>query len=264
MSESAYLLVFGDNSDAFFRFFGIDEAYRAERPSLYTLDTRIRNLAEVAAGEPLGLTLQLLDLDAKRLHILHRMRHGARARKLAVAEQVLAHVDMRAQARDAVSARTLRRLAAIRAAHARSRRRTRWSARPLASRGRERRRHEFPHFRRTAHARRQRARVRRKRALPARRSRRAPRRRTGGNRARNPGQGDSRRLLCGEHAGRAWRRRARRLEFRAHGARARPRRLRPADVRRAALEHSAWAAGANRSNAISSPPSGASATIAWR
>ena len=30
MTESAYLLVFGDSSDAFFRFIGIDEAYRAK------------------------------------------------------------------------------------------------------------------------------------------------------------------------------------------------------------------------------------------
>jgi hypothetical protein len=34
MRESANLLVFGDNSDAFFRFFGVDEAYRAGGRSL--------------------------------------------------------------------------------------------------------------------------------------------------------------------------------------------------------------------------------------
>ncbi len=34
MSESSYLLVVGDNADAFFRYFGIDEAYRASGGSL--------------------------------------------------------------------------------------------------------------------------------------------------------------------------------------------------------------------------------------
>ena len=50
MSESAYLLAFGNSSDAFFRFIGIDEAYRASGFSLYTIDTRIRNLAELGVG----------------------------------------------------------------------------------------------------------------------------------------------------------------------------------------------------------------------
>src|SRR5260370_10076311 len=97
MSESVYLLVFGDSSDAFFRFVGIDEAYRVSGLSLYTIDTRIRNLAELSAGDPLHLTLRLLDLDAKRLHIFHCMTHGRTGAEVAVAEQVLAHVDIRAR-----------------------------------------------------------------------------------------------------------------------------------------------------------------------
>jgi betainyl-CoA thioesterase len=117
MSESAYLLAFGDSSDAFFRFIGIDEAYRASGFSLYTIDTRIRNLAELGAGDPLRLTLQLVDLDAKRLHIFHRMTHGGTGAEVAVAEQVLAHVDMRARRSTPFPPELYDRLAAIRAAH---------------------------------------------------------------------------------------------------------------------------------------------------
>ena len=77
MSESCYLLVFGDNSDAFFRFVGIDEAYRDQGgQSLYTVETHIHNIREVAEGEPLRLTLQLLDHDNKRVHIFHSMYHA--------------------------------------------------------------------------------------------------------------------------------------------------------------------------------------------
>ena len=36
LSEWAYLLIFGDTADAFFRLVGIDEAYRATGGSLYT------------------------------------------------------------------------------------------------------------------------------------------------------------------------------------------------------------------------------------
>ncbi len=56
MSESCYLLVFGDSADAFFRFLGIDEAYRAAGHSLYTSETHLHHRREVALGEPLELT----------------------------------------------------------------------------------------------------------------------------------------------------------------------------------------------------------------
>jgi acyl-CoA thioesterase FadM len=118
MSESVYLLVFGNSSDAFFRFFGIDETYRAGGFSLYTVDTRIRYVAEVSEGDPLSLTLELLDLDAKRLHLFHRMTHGGDGTEVAVAEQVLLHVDMRAQRSATLPPEIHSRLAAIRDAHA--------------------------------------------------------------------------------------------------------------------------------------------------
>ena len=77
MSESCYLLVFGDNSDAFFRYIGIDESYRDQGGhSLYTAQTHIHYVKEVAQGEPLRLTLQLLDLDPRRIHMVHSMYHA--------------------------------------------------------------------------------------------------------------------------------------------------------------------------------------------
>lgn len=118
MSESVYLLVFGDSSDAFFRFFGVDEAYRARGFSLYTVDTRIRYLAEVGEGDPLRLTLELLDVDAKRLHLFHRMMHRDTGTEVAVAEQVLLHVDTRTQRSAPFPPEIASRLAAIRDAHA--------------------------------------------------------------------------------------------------------------------------------------------------
>src|SRR5204862_4878241 len=60
MSESCYLLVFGDSADAFFRYIGIDEAYRASGHSLYTVEAHIHNRREASEGEPLARTIQLL------------------------------------------------------------------------------------------------------------------------------------------------------------------------------------------------------------
>lgn len=62
LSEWAYLLIFGDNADAFFRFVGIDEAYRAAGHSLYTAETHLRHLREVKLGQRLNLTLQVLGI----------------------------------------------------------------------------------------------------------------------------------------------------------------------------------------------------------
>jgi acyl-CoA thioester hydrolase len=95
LSEWAYLLVFGDNADAFFRYLGVDEEYRAAGRSLYTAETHLRHLHEARLGERLWLTLQVLGVDTKRLHIAHEMRNAAHA-AIATAEQLLLHVDTRA------------------------------------------------------------------------------------------------------------------------------------------------------------------------
>jgi acyl-CoA thioester hydrolase len=95
LTESAYLLVMGESSDAFFRFFGVDDAYRAAGHSLFTVETHLRNLREAREGERLSLTIQVLGTDAKRLHIVHEMR-SATGGLIATAEQMLLHVDTRA------------------------------------------------------------------------------------------------------------------------------------------------------------------------
>jgi carnitine 3-dehydrogenase len=119
MSESCYLLVFGDNADAFFRFLGIDDAYRAAGHSLYTSETHLHHRHEVALGEPLELSLQLLDHDARRVHIFHEMRHGESDVLLASAEQLLVHVDMHVGRSTELPGHLLERLDAIAAAHSR-------------------------------------------------------------------------------------------------------------------------------------------------
>jgi carnitine 3-dehydrogenase len=92
LSEWAYLLIFGDNADALFRFIGIDEAYRASGRSLYTAETHLRHLREVKLGQRLTLTLTVLGHDHKRLHLVHEMLTGG-AGCVATAEQMLLHVD---------------------------------------------------------------------------------------------------------------------------------------------------------------------------
>lgn len=93
MTESRYLQVFGDASDALFRFVGIDADYHAAGYSYYTVETHIMNLREVAGGEPLYVTTEILGLDEKRMQIFHTLYHGREDTRLATAEQMLLHVD---------------------------------------------------------------------------------------------------------------------------------------------------------------------------
>ena len=117
MSESCYLLVFGDHSDAFFRYIGIDEQYREQGRSLYTVQSHLHNLREVAEGEPLALSVQLLDHDAKRVHLFHEMRHGGDGALLATAEQLLVHVDATLGRSRAMPEFLQQHLAAVHRAH---------------------------------------------------------------------------------------------------------------------------------------------------
>ncbi len=119
MTESCYLLVFGDNADAFFRFLGVDDAYRDAGHSLYTVETHLHHRREVGEGEPLALSLQLLDHDHKRLHIFHEMRHGRTGDLVATAEQMLVHVDMLRGRSTELPTHLVERLDLIRASHVR-------------------------------------------------------------------------------------------------------------------------------------------------
>jgi acyl-CoA thioester hydrolase len=107
----------GESSDAFFRFFGVDDAYRNDGHSLYTVETHLRNLREAHEGERLDLTIQVLGTDAKRLHILHEMR-SATGGLVATAEQMLLHVDTRAGKATPFPEPIAGRLREISAAHA--------------------------------------------------------------------------------------------------------------------------------------------------
>jgi carnitine 3-dehydrogenase len=94
MTESSYLLLVGNAADAFFRYIGIDEAYRAVGRSLYTAETHLHHLREAALGDRLAVPLQLLDAGPKSIHLFHTVLNEATREAVATAEQLLVHVDM--------------------------------------------------------------------------------------------------------------------------------------------------------------------------
>ncbi|HLL09227.1 MAG TPA: thioesterase family protein [Nocardioidaceae bacterium] len=113
MSEWCYLLAFGENADAFFRYVGIDDDYRSAGHSLYTVETHLHHRREASEGDELSMTLRVLDCDAKRVHIWHEMYLGDSDVLLATAEQMLVHVDSRAARSAPMPADLAERVAAL-------------------------------------------------------------------------------------------------------------------------------------------------------
>ena len=115
MTDSRYLQVFGDATDALFRYAGIDDAYRRAGYALYTVESHLVHKAEARSQERLYVTSRVLEVDEKRvrlLHNLHRTRDDALA---ATAEQLYLHVNTTVGKVEPMDAAVRGRLAAIQA-----------------------------------------------------------------------------------------------------------------------------------------------------
>jgi carnitine 3-dehydrogenase len=113
MTDSRYLQVFGDATDALFRYVGIDDAYRSGGHGMYTVETRVSHKAEARAQERLYVATRVAEVDAKRVrleHALHRTRDDA---LLATAEQLYVHVDTAAGKAAPLGGATRARLVAL-------------------------------------------------------------------------------------------------------------------------------------------------------
>jgi carnitine 3-dehydrogenase len=118
MTDSRYLQVFGDATDVLLRAVGIDEAYRKSGHSLYTVESHVTHKAEAKALEQLFVTVQVLGLDDKRLHLfhsLHRRRDGA---LVATGEQLYLNVATQAGKAAPIPPLVRERLERWRVAHA--------------------------------------------------------------------------------------------------------------------------------------------------
>jgi carnitine 3-dehydrogenase len=114
--ESRYLQVFGDATDSLLARLGVDGAYLDGGHSFYTVETHLSHLREISAGEELEVSTQVLDADAKRVHVFHEMRRDGEP--VATAEQMLLHVDTVANRAAETEGQVARRVEELAAAHA--------------------------------------------------------------------------------------------------------------------------------------------------
>jgi carnitine 3-dehydrogenase len=93
LTDFRYGQLFGDAMDALYRLVGVDEAYRASGRMYYSVESHVRHLGQAREGESLYVTTQLLKVDEKRLHVLHRLHRGRDDALIATGEQMHLHVD---------------------------------------------------------------------------------------------------------------------------------------------------------------------------
>jgi carnitine 3-dehydrogenase len=95
MTDSRYLQVFGDATDALFRSVGVDDAYRASGRAMYTVESHVTHSSEAKALEPLYVLTRVLAVDDKRVHVFHALHRGRDEALVATGEQMYLHVDAR-------------------------------------------------------------------------------------------------------------------------------------------------------------------------
>ncbi len=93
MNDAAYAKVFSLAVDAFMDFIQLDAAGRERHNyTIFTLETHLCYLQEANEKEELRVTAQLLDVDAKRLHIFFTLENS-QGDIVATSEQMLMGMD---------------------------------------------------------------------------------------------------------------------------------------------------------------------------
>jgi acyl-CoA thioester hydrolase len=120
LNMAYYNVLFDRAVDEVFELLGCGADYVKQRQlSFFTAEVHVRYLRELHAGDPVRVTLQLLDHDEKRLHYFEQLFHAEQGWVSATSENMSLHVDMAARRTAPVPPEVARRIAQMRAAHAR-------------------------------------------------------------------------------------------------------------------------------------------------
>ena len=118
MNLSYYVLLFDFATEAFLEQLGLTPAFRArQNASTFSAEIHVNYLYELRLGDPVRITTQLLDQDARRIHYFHRMYHRTRGFLAATNELLSLYVDMRARRVVEMPPTIRRRVAALHRAH---------------------------------------------------------------------------------------------------------------------------------------------------
>ncbi len=119
LNMAYYNVLFDRAVDEVFELLGCGLDYVKTGFSTFTAEVHVRYLRELHAGDPVHVTLQLLDYDAKRMHYFEQLLHADEGWLSATSENMSLHVDMNAKKVTPLPAAVTERLAHMKAAHAR-------------------------------------------------------------------------------------------------------------------------------------------------
>tara|TARA_R110000824_G_scaffold390760_15_gene587933 strand:- start:33860 stop:34363 length:504 start_codon:yes stop_codon:yes gene_type:complete len=118
MNMAYYHLVFDESLDTLFNMLGIGWAYTQQGSgSCFTAEVHVCYIDEMKEGAPMRVTYQLLDWDAKRIHIFGHMYHAETGELAATSEQMCIHVDMSTRRAAPFPQTSQDKIAALMAAH---------------------------------------------------------------------------------------------------------------------------------------------------
>ncbi|WP_158091722.1 3-hydroxyacyl-CoA dehydrogenase NAD-binding domain-containing protein [Bradyrhizobium canariense] len=118
VNESRYLQLFSEATGTLERYVGVDSEYRSKCGAFYTVETHLFHLGELRAGDRAQVLTQVLGAQDKRLHVFHVLIREADDKPVAMAEQMLIHVDASSRRSAPVRGKVRERLLELAERHA--------------------------------------------------------------------------------------------------------------------------------------------------
>ncbi len=93
VTESRYLEVMSNGTDAMLRYLGVDGEYLGRGGSYFTAESHVSFLDQLRAGDMVEVSTQVLGSDDRKLHVFHRLMRSGTDAPVAESETMLIHVD---------------------------------------------------------------------------------------------------------------------------------------------------------------------------
>ncbi len=98
LNMAYYNVMFDRAIDELWLHLGIGPGYMRERNgSTFTAECHVRYLREIHLGDPVQVSILLVDADEKRLHTFEELRHADEGWLSATSENMTIHIDMTAR-----------------------------------------------------------------------------------------------------------------------------------------------------------------------
>ena len=119
LNVAYYNVLFDRAVDEVYELVGLGPDYlERHKHSTMVAEAHVRYLRELHDGDPVRVTVQLLDYDAKRIHLFEQLLHATESWVSATSESMTLHVDMTAKKVAPFPDGVMRKLERMKTAHA--------------------------------------------------------------------------------------------------------------------------------------------------